>query len=224
MHPEKLENKVSCQSNTERVRDVQCTLWPLREVWMKIGLEKLENYEGVVVKVLLNSSTTGLFIDTQFVKRKGFNLERLKTLLLVRNMDGTVNVGRAITYQVECNMFFKGYIKRVRMDICNLGKTEVILNMPWLATHNPEIDWEKGEVKIMRCPPICRKKKQGEKGKEVRKTEEKKKIEELVPKRFWKWKRVFRKVEPERIPVQKAWDHTIELKEGFIPKKEKIYS
>jgi len=171
---------------------------------MKIGLEKLENHEGVVVKVLLNSSTTGLFIDTQFVKRKEFNLERLKTLLLVRNMDGTVNVGGAITYQVECNMFFKGYIERVRMDICNLGKTEVILDMPWLATHNPEIDWEKGKVKIIRCPPICRKKKQGEKGKEVRKTEEEKKIEELVPKRFWKWKRVFRKVEPERIPVQKA--------------------
>ena len=64
---------------------------------MKIGLEKLENHEGVVVKVLLNSSTTGLFIDTQFVKRKEFNLERLKTLLLVRNMDGTVNVGGAIT-------------------------------------------------------------------------------------------------------------------------------
>ena len=21
--------------------------------------------------------------------------------------------------------------------------------------HNPEIDWEKGEVKMTRCPPIC---------------------------------------------------------------------
>jgi len=26
------------------------------------------------------------------------------------------------------------------------------------------------------------------------------------------------------MPVQKAWDHTIELKESFIPKKEKVYS
>jgi len=26
------------------------------------------------------------------------------------------------------------------------------------------------------------------------------------------------------MPVQKAWDHTIELKEGFIPKKGKVYS
>jgi len=45
-----------------------------------------------------------------------------------------------------------------------------------------------------------------------------------VPRRFWKWKRVFRKRESERIPVQKAWDYTIELKEGFMPKKEKVYS
>jgi len=28
----------------------------------------------------------------------------------------------------------------------------------------------------------------------------------------------------ERIPVQKAWDHAIELKEGFVPKKGKMYS
>ena len=26
------------------------------------------------------------------------------------------------------------------------------------------------------------------------------------------------------MPVQKAWDHAIELKEGFTPKKGKVYS
>ena len=127
-------------------------------------------------------------------------------------------------HQIECNMFFKGHIERVRMDICNLEKTEVILGMPWLAAHNPEIDWEKEEVKMTRCLPICGKKKQGEKGKEVRKTEEEKKVEELVPKRFWKWKRVFRKVESERMPVQKAWNHAIKLKKGFMSKKGEVYS
>ena len=39
-----------------------------------------------------------------------------------------------------------------------------------------------------------------------------------------KWKKVFRKKESERMPVQKAWDHAIELKEGFVPRKEKVYS
>jgi len=57
-------------------------------------------------------------------------MERLKNLLLVKNMDRTVNIGGAITHQVKCNMFFKEHMKRVRMDVCNLGKTEVILEIP----------------------------------------------------------------------------------------------
>ena len=31
----------------------------------------------------------------------------------------------------------------------------VILGMPWLVCHNPEIDWRIGEVKMMRCPEKC---------------------------------------------------------------------
>jgi len=138
--PEKLGNKFNCTNTTERVRDVWYTLWPLREVWMKVGLEKLENYEGVAVRALLDSGATGLFMNTTFAREKGFKIEKLKKPLLVRNVDGTVNVRRAITHQVECNMFFKGHMERARMDVYNLGKTEVILGMPWLVAHNPKID------------------------------------------------------------------------------------
>ena len=123
----------------------------------------MKNHEGVVVKVLLDNRATGLFMDTKFTKEKGFKLEKLKKPLLVQNVDGMVNVGGAIIHQVECNMFFKGHVERVRMDVCNLEKTEVILGMPWLAAHNPEIDWEKGEVKMIRCLPTYRRKKKEEK-------------------------------------------------------------
>ena len=41
------------------------------------------------------------------------------------------------------------------MDVCNLGRTKMILGMPWLAAHNPEINWETGEVKMSRCLPWC---------------------------------------------------------------------
>jgi len=64
--PEKLGNKFNCTNTTKRVRYVQHTLWPLREVWMKVGLEKLENHEGVAVRALLDSGVTGLFMDTTF--------------------------------------------------------------------------------------------------------------------------------------------------------------
>jgi len=213
-------------NTTERIRDIRRTLQPLRKVWLKVGLEKLESHKGVIVKALLDSGATGLFMDTTFAKEKRFKIEKLKKPLLVRNVDGTANAGGAITHQVECNMFFKGHMERVRIDVYNLGKTELILGIPWLAVYNPEIDWEKGKVKMTYYPPICRKRKQEEKEKKVRKTkknEDKEVLRELVSKRFWKWKKVFGKKESERIPVQKTWDHAIKLKERFMPRKGKVY-
>ena len=77
------------------------------------------------------------------------------------------------------------------------------------------------------CPPIYGKRKQEEKRKEVKKVErdkDKEMLKKLVPKRFWRWRKVFRKKKSERMPVQKTWDYTIELKKGFTPKKGKVYS
>jgi len=79
---------------------------------MKVGLEKLENHKRVVVKTLLDSRATGLFIDIAFTKEKVFKIEKLRNPLLVRNMDRIINVGGAITYQVKYNMFFKEHIER----------------------------------------------------------------------------------------------------------------
>jgi len=75
LHPEKLGNKLNFAKNTERVREVRRTLWLLREIWMKVGLEKLENHEGITVKALLDSRATGLFMNTTFAREKGFRME-----------------------------------------------------------------------------------------------------------------------------------------------------
>jgi len=98
----------------------------LREVWLNIEVKKIDMHEGVMIKVLLDSGTTGMFIDRQTVARHGFKLQKLERPIAIRNVDGTNNSGGAIMYQVECNVFYKGHVKRMRMDICDLGKTEVI--------------------------------------------------------------------------------------------------
>ena len=65
---------------------------------MKVKLEKLKSYKRVAVKVLLDSGATGQFMNTKLAKEKRFKLEKLKTLLLVRNIDRMVSVGGAITH------------------------------------------------------------------------------------------------------------------------------
>jgi len=104
----------------------------LREVWLNIRVEKINTYEDVAIKALLNSGITGMFINRKTATKHGFRLQKLERLILVRNIDGTNNSRGAITHQVEANVYYKGYVKRIRIDVCNLGKTEVILGMPWL--------------------------------------------------------------------------------------------
>ena len=45
----------------------------------------------------------------------------------------------------------------------------------------------------------------------------------LVPENFHKWIKVFGKKQSERMPTRKMWDHVIEVKEGFVPRKGKVY-
>ena len=136
-------------------REVKRTFKMLREVWLNIGVEKMNTHEDIIVKVLLDSSTIGIFMDQKMAVRHRFRLQKLERPIVVRNIDRTNNSAEAITYQVEVNVYYKSYVKRMRIDVCNLGKTDIILGMLWLQVHNPEINWETGEVKMTRCPPLC---------------------------------------------------------------------
>jgi len=93
---------------------------------MKIRLENIENHKGVAVEALLDSRTTGLFMNRMFAEEKEFKIKKLRELVVVKNVDGTKNSKEAITHEVKCNMFFKGHVERVKINICNLGKTKVI--------------------------------------------------------------------------------------------------
>jgi len=243
-----LKEQKEKEGGEERV--VRRTMRPLRAVWMKIGLEKVDTHEGVTTNVLLDSGAMGLFMNKEFVEKNGFRMERLERPVKIVNVDSTHNKGGNIMHKVTCNIYYKGHRERARFDVCNLGRTEVILGMPWLAAHNPEINWEKGEVELTRCPPWCSKRKEGRKQiklkERMRRAEEEKeiswaadkkedwgreeemevdyqKIESMVPKQFHQWLKVFGKVELERMPVRKVWDHAIDVKEDFRPSKAKVY-
>jgi len=45
----------------------------------------------------------------------------------------------------------------------------------------------------------------------------------MVLEKFHPWIKVFRKKQSERIPTRKVWDHIIDMKEEFVPRKEKVY-
>jgi len=107
---------------------------------LNIEVEKVDIHEGVTVKALLDSGTTEIFMDKKMAARHRFRLQKLKRPVIVRNIDGTNNSKRAITHQVEVNIYYKNYVKRMKIDVCDLGRTDVILGIPWLQAHNLEIN------------------------------------------------------------------------------------
>ena len=48
-------------------------------------------------------------------------------------------------------------------------------------------------------------------------------VRKLVPEKFHRWIKVFGKKQSERMPTRKLWDHAIDVKEGFVPRKGKVY-
>ena len=127
----------------------------LREVIVKIRLERIDTQEGVTVEALLDSGVTGLVMSSEFAKKQGFKLKKLEKPINVRNVDGLFNKEGPIENTVEVNIYYQGYRERTEIDMIGGQKWTVILGMPWLAHHNPEIDWRTGEVKMTRCPEEC---------------------------------------------------------------------
>jgi len=56
---------------------------------------------------------------------------------------------------VDIVLRYKTHSERILLAISGLGKQSLILGYDWLKDHNPRIDWEKGEVKIIHCPLRC---------------------------------------------------------------------
>ena len=129
----------------------------LREVMVKIGLEKIDTQEGVTVEALLDSGVTRLVMSSEFAKKQNFKLKKLERLINVRNVDRSFNKEEPIENTVEVNIYYQGYRKRMEIDVIGEQKWTVILGIPWLACHNPEIDWKTREIKMTRCLEECRK-------------------------------------------------------------------
>ncbi|KIM65181.1 hypothetical protein SCLCIDRAFT_113728, partial [Scleroderma citrinum Foug A] len=155
---------------------------------------------------LLDSGATRCFVDKSWVLDRHLQLSKLVKPVPVLNVNGTRN-------QEGDNMHYK---------------------------HNPDIDWTMGDIKLSHCPPECKSlmdthfaklisdnesqetwiqavKHHVSKGDVDESTLEE--AQKLVPHEYWDYLDVFLKLKSECMLLRKPWDHGIDLKEDFPPKK-----
>ena len=147
-----MDNTFCCNLNNEELlRKVTV------RIGVRIGLERIDIQKGIMVEELLDGKAMGLVISSEFARKQRFKLKKIERLIYVRNVDGTFNKKGPIEHTVEVNIYYQRHRERMEIDVIEGQKWNVILGIPWLAHHNPEINWRTGEVKIMRCPEKCEK-------------------------------------------------------------------
>ena len=144
---------------------------------LKVEIETTDSHEARSVKALLDTGATGLFIDREYVKSNRIATRKLSRPIPVRNVDGTLNESGSITEVVDLILRYNGHTERALFCVTGLGKQKLIIGYTWFRDHNPEVNWETGEVKMSRCKPSSRcfgcKKELNEEKKAARKEEAK---------------------------------------------------
>jgi len=105
--------------------------------------------------MLLDSVATGLFIDCAWLCQKKITTHKLEHPIKVYNIDGSMNRGGSITENITLILLYQRHKECTMFKVCDLGKYNLILGYTWLHKHNPEINWETGNVEMTRCPREC---------------------------------------------------------------------
>jgi hypothetical protein len=83
------------------------------------------------VDALLDSGATGLFINRALVQKKGIHTRQLEHPITVYNIDGSINRGGSIMEEVTLIMSHQGHQEQTVFEVCDLGKTDLIIGYPW---------------------------------------------------------------------------------------------
>ena len=212
-----------------------------RELLMDVGIAS-KSHEFQIIPTLLDSGANTTFIDKAIAERMGLTLEALANPIRVFNVDGSRNSAGDVTHTVNITVDFLGHREELRAEVTNLGKNSLILGYTWLKKHNPPIDWEKGTVKFHRCPRSCLMlQNRAQHLASLDKEDEREALEwiyqakvealakkparspeELVPPCYHSYLDIFSEKAASQFPLRKPWDHAIDLKDSFKPKKGQL--
>ena len=88
----------------------------LREIIVKIGLERIDIQKEVTVEMLLDSGVTKLVMSSEFTRKQEFKLKKIKRLIYIRNVDRMFNKERLIENTVEVNIYYQGHRERISQN------------------------------------------------------------------------------------------------------------
>jgi hypothetical protein len=94
-------------------------------------------------KMLIDSGTMGNFIHENVVQQLGLTRQLCNPLPLL-DVKG-IRIGE-LQHQVTVTLCIGSHEEGLTLDKAPIGQHQVILGLPWLEAHNPEITWSMGHI------------------------------------------------------------------------------
>lgn len=104
--------------------------------------------EMVQLSALVDSGATGMFIDEQFMKEQGWNLDEVPQPIPIFNIDGTLNASGSVKHTIDLALEIQGHREQATFTVTHLSGVKLILGHSWLKQHNPHINWKKGKMTL----------------------------------------------------------------------------
>ena len=96
--------------------------------------------------ILLDTGATENFIDLSTVTKLQLGTKQISQRP-VYNVDGTMNQAGTITRACDLLVTQGNKKERTRFYVTNLGRDRMLFGYPWFKKFNPDINWEKSELK-----------------------------------------------------------------------------
>jgi hypothetical protein len=97
---------------------------------------------------MIDSGAEGIFLNRKYIENIWLECVRLQRPIHMFNIDGTLNKDRSIEETVSVQVKGSRHVKNLQCFVTELEDDNMILRLPWLEKHNPDIDWNMGEILI----------------------------------------------------------------------------
>jgi hypothetical protein len=109
--------------------------------------------EGKLVFIMIDSGATGNFISPECMDRlrlRGVQKEEPKP---ISGLSGEELGPQILTVESGViTLVVKGRQNELSLDVFPLGQYDIVLGIPWLEDHNPDIDWSTKTIRWRTSP------------------------------------------------------------------------
>ena len=113
------------------------------------------NINGERTVAMIDSGATGNFISKDLVRSTDLPTRKKKQQYDLQMADGsTSSTGRVDEETFSLPVAIQRHHEEITFDVVGMATHHVILEMPWLNKHNPEINWKTGVLKFGRTGDV----------------------------------------------------------------------